>query len=227
MGFFDKFKKRKDNNLQQSVPNVDYTPTNAESNINYSTSTRGGNLQVEYYDENAKFDQFYDTTRLVIKNITTLGGQQVLSCDVSWYSRDDCQIKDEETGKWESRRASDYSQVLAQIDVRRLQIDRDYCTMVMKGLLNQKRVEKYLEKGLQEHTERPCGEYIGGVGERNGKLSKFFSEKVGIEAHYAPYMINRRNKIAIQQINENQRKIDNYNKQIEKLQRENDDLEVR
>ena len=186
----------------------------------------GGNLQVDYYDENAEFDQFYDTTRLVIKNTTILGGQQVLSCDVSWYSRDDCQIKNE-AGIWESRRANDYSQVLAQIDVRRLQTDRNYCTMVMKGLLNQKRVEKYLEKGLQEHTERPCGEYIGGVGERNGKLSKFFSEKVGIAAHYAPYMTNRRNVLKTQQISENQRKIDNYNKQIENLKRENENLEGR
>ena len=47
MGFFDKFKKEKNNNLhsnipQQDVPNSDYTPTNVESNINYSTSKRGG-----------------------------------------------------------------------------------------------------------------------------------------------------------------------------------------
>ena len=47
MGFLDKFKKEKNNNLhsntlQQYVPNLDYTSTNVESNINYSTSKRGG-----------------------------------------------------------------------------------------------------------------------------------------------------------------------------------------
>lgn len=56
-------------------------------------------------------------------------------------------------------RRTDYNEVLAQINVYLLQTDPNYCYIVIKELLDKKRVEGYLYRGLQKDAEQPCGMY--------------------------------------------------------------------
>ncbi len=162
MGFFDRFKKKDKQNTGNVVNNrqsVERLPFNVE----YSQISNG-NLQVEFYDKNSDFKKFYDTTRLIIgRQPLNIEGHQVYNCAVSWYGQDDCQMFDEKTGKFDSLNAQEYRGVLAEIDLDLLQSDPNYCNMVMKGLLDKQRVERYLENGLQETPDQPCGKYIGGV----------------------------------------------------------------
>lgn len=152
-------------------------------------------------------------------------GHQVHNCSVSWYGRNDCQVFDEKTGKFDSLRAQEYRGVLAEIDLELLQSDPNYCHMLMKGLLDKQRVERYLENGLQETPEQPCGKYIGGVRQTEKGYGKFFSTIVGKASHNSRLMINRRqehrSRIEIQR----KKAIADKKAQIEKLQSELDSME--
>ena len=156
MGLFDIFKKK------EKEPEIQNGLNEAQKSyeIEYKT-TRDGRLQIDFYDKGTKFSQFYDTTRLVVDNRPImLAGQEVRNCIVSWYSQDDAVFLDSEY-EGESLNARDYRGILAQIDPTLLQTDENYCSVVMRKLLDKKRVTKYLEEGLQETPEQPCGKYIG------------------------------------------------------------------
>ena len=143
MGFFDRFKKKENNNMPTNQPEM------KPYDIKYSIGSNG-TIQIDFYDRNADFKQFYDTTRLVIFSQSTLAGQMVQNCAVSWYGSNDCLMMDKARGTFVNGRAEEYSYVMTQLDLNLLQNDPEYCSVVMKQLLNQKRVRTYLEKGLQE-----------------------------------------------------------------------------
>ena len=184
MGLLDKLKKK--NNLQpENQIKKDY-------DIQYGI-TRDGRLQVDFYDMQADFKQFYDTTRLILsQRPLNLAGKEVYNCLVSWYGQNDCSMLNERTGEFEILNAVEYRGVLAQIDLQLLKSDPEYCKKVMKSLLDKQRVEKYLQAGLEEMPERPCGKYIGGVMKTEKGYRKFFSQEVGKASHYSNLMINRR-----------------------------------
>ena len=185
----------------------------------------GDKLQVEFFDPKADFKQFYDTTRLIInKKPLIMSDKEVYNCLVSWYGSDDCQIFNENLGKFESLRATEYRNILAQIDLNLLQNDPDYCKMVMQNLLNRERVEKYLDMGLEEMPERPCGKYIGGVMEFGNQYKKFFSEAVGKASHNSETMINKRKRHRERIEYAKKMAIDRKKAEIAKLQSEIDDL---
>lgn len=181
-------------------------------------------MQVDFYDKNAKVGQFYDTTRLVVDNRPImLAGQEVRNCIVSWYSQDDAVFLDSEY-EGESLNARDYRGILAQIDPTLLQTDENYCSVVMRKLLDKKRVTKYLEEGLQETPEQPCGKYIGGVKLTEKGYGKFFSLPVGRVSHNSDLMINRRREHRENIEAKKQREIANKRAQIQQLQSEIDDM---
>ena len=156
MGLFDRFKKNK----QETDKKVDNISKDYE--IKYGMS-QDGRLQIDFYDRNIKVGQFYDTTRLIVGDKTVvLANQRVQNCIVSWYRQDDTIFSDPQYEN-ESIDARSYKGVLAQIDPVLLQSDEKYCSNVMRYLLNKKRVNQYLENGLQESPEHPCGKYIGGM----------------------------------------------------------------
>lgn len=219
MGLFDRFKKKKkelENNNKLNEGEKGYE-------IEYGR-TRDGRLQVDFYDKSAKIGQFYDTTRLVVDNKPLiLANEEVRNCIVSWYRQDDTIFGNPEY-EGESLNARDYKGILAQIDPMLLSVDENYCSVVMRNLLDQKRVLKYLEDGLQETPERPCGKYIGGVRPTEKGYDKFFSLPVGRASHNSDLMINcrreRRESIEAQK----QREIANKKAQIQQLQSEIDDM---
>ncbi len=224
MGFLDRFKK----NNKENVSNV--ASNNQQSKqltfcVGYSQISNG-NLKVEFFDKNADFKKFYDTTRLIIdRKPLEIEGHQVYNCAVSWYGQNDCQMLDTKTGEFDSLRAKEYRGVLAEIDLELLQTDQNYCNMVMKGLLDKERVEKYLESGLQETPELPCGKYIGGVMQKENGYGKFFSTVVGKASHNSHLMVERRQERRKMIEEQRQKAIENKKAQIEKLQKELESME--
>lgn len=187
--------------------------------------TNDGRLQIDFYDMQADFKQFYDTTRLIVSDETlNLANQEVCNCMVSWYGRDDCQMLDETTGKFEIQSAKDYKDILAQIDINLLKSDSNYCNKVMKSLLNKKRVENYLEAGLEENPEHLCGNYVGGIRKNERGYEKFFSTEVGKASHRSDLMVNKRHKHKEELEAKMQRAIYDKKAQIEKLNKEIDDM---
>lgn len=224
MGFFDILKKKDKKNIGDVVNNrqpVEQLPFDIE----YSP-TSNGNLQVEFYDKDSDFKKFYDTTRLIIgRQPLNIEGHQVYNCAVSWYGQNDCQMLDEKTGKFDSLRAQEYRGVLAEIDLELLQRDPNYCSVVMRELLDKQRVERYLESGLQETPEQPCGKYIGGLGQKEIGYGKFFSRSVGQASHNSELMINRRQEHRSMIEVQKQKDIEAKRAQIEKLQSELNNME--
>jgi hypothetical protein len=224
MGFFDRFKKC-DKQNESNVANNRQQVTQLPFDIEYKP-TLNGNLQVEFYDNDRDFKKFYDTTRLIIgRQPLNIEGHQVYNCAVSWYGQNDCQILDKKTGLFDSLRAQEYRGVLAEIDLELLQTDPNYCNMVMKELLDKQRVERYLESGLQETPEQPCGKYIGGVRQTERGYGKFFSTVVGRASHNSDLMINRRKEHREMIELQRQNAIENKKAQIKKLQSELDSME--
>lgn len=221
MGLFDRFRKEKE---QKEQPIIKEQVNELPFEVQFG-ETEDGRLQVDFYDNKADFKQFYDTTRLIAnpQPLNSYGDKNVLNCIVSWYGQDDAQMLNKRTGQEIGRRA-EYRGILAQIDLNLLQTDPNYCYIVMKGLLEKKRVEKYLDRGLEENPELPCGKYIGGIEEREGRYKKVFDPSVGRQSHYSNLMINRRKENREKQEISKQQEIENRKKQIEKLQAEIDDL---
>lgn len=223
MSFLDIFKKKQgkeamDNNTQQ-VEQLTF-------DVEYS-STSNGNLQVEFYDKNADFKKFYDTTRLIVdRKPLDMEGHQVYNCAVSWYMKDACEMFNEETGKFENLDAEKYREVLAEIDLQLLQNDSNYCNIVMKDLLDKQRVERYIENGLQETPEQPCGKYIGGVRHTEKGYGKFFSIIVGQASHNSELMINKRKERRSMIEAKRQKDIADKKAQIARLQSEIQSMEI-
>ena len=217
MGFFDRFKKKENNNMPTNQPEM------KPYDIKYSIGSNG-TIQIDFYDRNADFKQFYDITRLVIFSQSTLAGQMVQNCAVSWYGINDCLMIDKERGTFVNGRAEEYSYVMTQLDLNLLQNDPEYCSVVMKQLLNQKRVRTYLEKGLQEAPDIPCGEYIGGVMRKDEGYRKFFSAPVGQASHYSSRMKSIRENHRASLEASKQREIAAKQAQIAKLQSEIDNM---
>lgn len=191
MGILDIFKKKNNNTYtntshQQQETNLPFRPD--------LKVTPDGYWQLDCYDENADFKNFYDTTRLIINpNPTLICNKWVYNCMVSWYGRDNISFFNQNTGEYETSGSTDYSNIFAQIDLNLLQTDEDYYNCFMKDLLNKKRVEKYLNYGLQENPDIPCGEYIGGIARTsNGYYKNGFSLDIGNACHYSPLMLHKR-----------------------------------
>ena len=188
MGLSDILKKKKEENKETVINELKKDIMN---NVKFDR-TIDNRLKVEFYDDK-DFKQFYDTTRLIIKEEPiNIFGENVYNCIVSWYGDNDCHEINPQTGKFESIRASQYRGVLVQLNLDLLQNDSEYCKTVMQGLLDKKRVEEYLDRGLQEEPDKPCGKYIGGVVKTDEGYRKFFSEKIGRASHNSSLMVDRR-----------------------------------
>ena len=209
MGFFNR-KKKKEQEISRYKEEY-----NKPFDIKY-TITEDGRLQIDFQENHAKFGKMYDTTRLIFtNNMEMLNNRYVPECLVSWYGRSDVTLlKGPESG-----RRTEYSYILADIDITQMQTNPQYCEMVMKELLEQNRVNRYLESGLEDYPQRPCGEYIGGVRQIQNGYEKFFDLQAGMDAHYKPYMMRKR-EIHKAEIQENIAK----NAEIKRLQKRLDEL---
>lgn len=192
MGLFDRFKKKDTQKVEEATIRTS-SPNQAPFDIEYGQSSDGRYLQVEFHDNRADFKKFYDITRLIVRRQPLdMAGHQVYNCAVSWYGSEDCQMFDEKAATFDSQRALDYSMVLAEIDLTLLQSNPIYCNAVIRALLDKQRVESYLERGLQDSPNIPCGMYIGGIKQTEEGYGKFFSTVVGRASHFSDSMIDKR-----------------------------------
>ena len=218
MGFFDIFRKQKTNDLpinnsEERIYNKD------DIKMNY---TQEGRLVVEFYEQSNDIRQFYDTTKLIIDNKDVdLSGTLVQNCWVSWYGSDDCCYLDPIMKKNERRNR--FRNVLAQIDIDLLERDRNYCISVMKKLLNEKRVNEYLEKGLMDNPRIPCGKYVGGIDKVSDTYRKVFDADLGEASHNSSEMINRRREVKLELQRKHKKERAEKEKQYNRLKKELED----
>ena len=192
MGFFDIFRRKPKNKVQEIAPQTRTEPRRRENQdlINYSY-TEDGRLVVELHETVPERGQFYDTTRLVIDNRQVdLAGNLVQNCMVSWFGEDDAVYLDDSGD--ECGRRVQYKNILAGIDRDLLLNDENYCKSVMKHLLNQRRIEEYLNKGEQDNPDVPCGKYVGGIEQTSEGYEKMFYRNLGKASHYSREMCNKR-----------------------------------
>ena len=214
MGLFNKFKKEKNENIQEKQT----LPCQLASSI-----TADGKLQLDFYDARADFKQFYDTTRLILNKQVQVNNTILTEAFISYYSDNDAVVLNND-GQEFGRRVQ-YKKILMDVDTNLLQRDNNYCDYVMKALLNEKRVNEYLERGLQENSEQPCGNYVGGVRTTDNGYKKVFDPVVGKMVHESLEMKQKREKNRARQEQIKQEGIDRRKAEIERLQQEIEDME--
>ena len=199
MGLLDMFKNKKNNNI--------YKQEIEPYSLNYEKN-REGKLQIEYI-ENIQYEKKgYDTTRLIVDS----RNGNISECRISWYGKDDAMILDQKTGEMLGR-ATNYKDILVEIDYNLLQKDPNYANSLMLLLLNKDRVNGYLERGMQANPEVLCGKYVGGIRKNEeGQYEKVFDTNIGVMSHNSLEMLNKRKK-------EKERKVQNLR---DRLKVEND-----
>lgn len=182
--------------MNNNLPYREYVANNGRPHIEFT-----------YLDQNNRFGKHYDTTRLIVDTTPEMvEGRPIYNAAVSWYGSSDAQFLNSEY----RGRIDDFSYIKVGLDIEKLKSgDQEYATWLfegieanrngkqahVEGLLEQNRVEGYLQRGLKETPEVPCGNYVGQV-ERtgNGKYGKTFSVSVGKACHDSQYMQVQRAK---------------------------------
>lgn len=220
MGFFDAFKKQPKN--QEPRP-VEKKEVERPHIVKQSPE---GRLQIDYRTPDKRLKEFYDMTRLIIDNKQiNINGRPFTQALVSWYGEDDCIRIDRATNREISRR-TDYSKIITQLDVNRLLNEPEYGNAVMNKLLDQGRVNRYLQRGLENNPSQPCGNYIGSIANRNGEYIKIFETDIGETVHNLPEMTEKRREYKQmreyalrKEMERKQHEMDELKKRMEDIQR--------
>lgn len=224
MGLFDKFKDKNNKVPKKMLP--------------YRLELREddeGKMQIDFIDKNVEDNTNYDTTRIIIDkekaiSLKTENGENetinLKDCRIAWYSYDNVSEVDMDGTEW--LRGTEYKRILTVIDTNLLQNDPDYCITVMKDLLNKQRVMKYLNYGLMENSDIHCGRYIGSiVNTKKDGYRKYFDQRIGELSHNSQEMIVQRNREIKRRQNTNkQKRINEAEKEIERLINDADNKEV-
>lgn len=187
MGFFDLF-KRKDKKQEEIDEKIDNEPK--------LPFERKGDLQTGLtidYDE-PSFKKMYDAVCLRVRDTKPCmveNGLNVYNAYVSWYGKSDCQIVGIPP------RRDEVKEIQIGLDPSKLEKgkeDLEYMKILFTQLLDQNRVNRYLEKGLQENPDIPCGNYIGEVfyDTNSNTYRKEFKSSIGMESHFSEQQIERR-----------------------------------
>ena len=198
MGFFDIFRKNKSKNLTSQQPKITerkFAEDPTKEDIRITLLEQGRKVQVEYYNPDPKIRNIegYDITKVIIDKFGyQLGDSIVKNCLITWYGDGWVHLVENDV-------RDEYKEILASVDVNRILSDKNYCSFVMRALLNRKRVMGYLERGMSSgDIKYPCGNYVGGVrqvkdkDEDKDKFEKYFDISTGRESHYSEEMVQAR-----------------------------------
>ncbi len=124
-------------------------------------------------------------TRLVLEpRPERINYHKVYTGKVSWYNTLDTMYFDKGNMRDPRNRGP---KIRLSVDPDLLQTDNEYTEIVMGDLLSKNRVTSYMNRGLTENPDIPCGNYVGGVRVlRNGRYDKFFDSKTGYYVHNLP-----------------------------------------
>lgn len=219
MGLLDIFKK-KEKTIPQSQPQ-----NKSPYNIKQSYINQGRYLLTDVCEARPKVGQFYDTTRVIVDRIPeTINNKQLYKCLVSWYRQGDVEIIGNEFS--DSVRKGQFREVLADIDPNLLATDPRYCETIVIGLLNESRVERYLQAGLEEKPQQlPCGKYVGGIRQGPKGYEKIFDVGVGKTCHNSQDMVNKRTEYKQHRQSTLDARRARLEAQMQQLQGELDELE--
>lgn len=228
MGFFDIFKKKKEE--KQEKPNYvsNALPFKREDKVKINGDLESG-ITFDYYLSEPGFKRFYDTVCLQIPDtqpVFNIFGTKVYNALVSWYGEDDA-VPVNIPGLYHSLRRRDTRSIQLGLDFSKLS-DSKYLKTLFYLLLDQDRVEKYLENGLQENPEVPCGNYIGQlcyIPER-GIYKKQFDPYIGDFSHNSTPQVERRRQHKLKLEERKRNAIKEKQEQIAKLQQEIDDINL-
>ena len=228
MGFFDIFKKKKEE--KQEKPNYvsNALPFKREDKVKINGDLESG-ITFDYYLSEPGFKRFYDTVCLQIPDtqpVFNIFGTKVYNALVSWYGEDDA-VPVNIPGLYHSLRRRDTRSIQLWLDFSKLS-DSKYLKTLFYLLLDQDRVEKYLENGLQENPEVPCGNYIGQlcyIPER-GIYKKQFDPYIGDFSHNSTPQVERRRQHKLKLEERKRNAIKEKQEQIAKLQQEIDDIDL-
>lgn len=232
MGLFDKFLHKntqaKENTNSVTKP-VSMLPLPVLNQVKQIKSQNGRlYYQLDYYDRTAMYKQMYDTTRIIVDAVPTMiAGHSTYSAKVSWYGQNDAEYLDPQYG--DMGRKNQFTEIKLGLDVSKFFSDPQYQDVLMRQLLEKKRVERYIGEGLKDNPSQPCGNYIGYVGysiqSNSNEYKKIFSGSVGHEVHYSSEMITKREKHKQYQEKQKQAMIARKQEEINRLQEEIDTLE--
>lgn len=220
MGFFDKFKK----NNEKKQESANFQPVKPQDRVELVGNMQTG-ITIDYYDAQSDFKKFYDTTCLQIYDTTpvyTINGENIYNALVSWYGDSDCHYVDD-YGYTHNTRREETKEIQLGIDFNKLS-DPNYLRALCTRLLEEKRVQKYLDMGLEDNPKTPCGNYIGELfyDEETGDYKKKFTRTVGLHSHNSPAQIDKRNKHKAKQEEKRINEIQKREDMIAKLQNEID-----
>ena len=232
MGLFDKFlhKNTQAKESTDSVTRPVSMPPLPVLNQVQQIKSQNGRLyyQLDYYDRTAPYKQMYDTTRIIIDAVPTMiAGHPTYSAKVSWYSQNDAEYVDHQYAAM--ARKNQFTEIKLGLDVSKFFSDSQYQDVLIRQLLEKKRVERYIEEGLKDNPAQPCGNYIGYVGNsiqsNSNEYKKIFSGTVGHEVHYSNEMIAKRERHKQYQEKQKQEMIARKQEEINRLQKEIDSLQ--
>lgn len=176
MGFLDLFRKKTKKVTRYNDPETDNEAAHVLREI-----TDDGKLQIDYM-EKPDSRKPYDSTRLVLETIPeNINGYKVYTGKVSWYNQGDTIMFDNNDSRhrgWTIRMG---------VEPTLLRTNDEYVSCVMVELLNRSRVQSYIERGLVDNPDVPCGNYVGGI-ETNpdGSFGKIFDNFIGTYVHNMP-----------------------------------------
>ena len=225
MGFFDIFKKKKEISEQRSTY---YEPPERQDRVKINGDLESG-ITFDYYISDPNFRKFYDTVCLQISDtqaIFNIFGTKVYNALVSWYGEDDA-VPIRTPALRYSLRRMDTKSIQLGLDFSKLS-DSEYLKTLFRLLLNQNRVEQYLDNGLQENPAVPCGNYIGQLcyTPENGIYQKQFDMHIGEISHNSTPQVERRRQHKLKLEERKRNSIKEKQEQIAKLQHEIDDINL-
>ena len=220
MGFLDRFRKKNKEEIE-THPKTETNRNLEFSGSNFKVKRENSSIQLDFYNPE-KSSKFYDTTRLILNDNAhrMISGEDVQTAYVAWYGESDCVMI--LPGEGEFSRATDYRKILVSIDTNLLLTDPQYRSTVMNLLLDEERVERYLEQGLEDNPQMPCGNYVGGVRMTDKGWRKYFSQSVGRIVHNMPENVSKRQSIKEREEMRKQKRISELQEEINRLQGDSD-----
>lgn len=167
--------------------------------------TEDGTRIFEFYNAHGNFRNYSNSTRVeVSKEPRIINGRKLYDCKVAWWKQNDAENEEERQAK---REECNYENVIVGIDPEAMMNeanDFEYLKYVMKNVLEENMVKRYIETAMIPEKEfdkseychlHPCGRYVGEVVTENNSIMKRFSRDIGKICHSFKEMEAERNKV--------------------------------
>lgn len=222
MAFLEKIKKFL-NSIKNKGEKQLYLPEHKQDEIRRKDNG-GEKTEIEYFTNNAGKLQFYDVTKIQVdfNKFEIVEGRPLYECGLLWKNDSDAVMFDETTGQ----EIEKYIKVKTFINKNLLYNDQEYVKALATSLLDKKRVEAYLQRGMEENPEIKSGNYVGEIDKnQEGKYVKRFHLSVGKTVHNSNEMTKRREVKKRKEENKKEVKQNEIKEQIEKLKAQQEELE--